>query len=175
VHATDLPFVGRQVAGDRQRALLVVEDRDFTDVDAIGLEMLPVEIRVSPKQRGNAEHAERAESLSKTGSANSASSAFPLRDMTAADRAWTEMIANGATFWTAVHAPFMDRELTKSDVRDLIKRGLQQTQGSYRKLVEVFHLKASDYKRLLAFLYQHDCHLPFHPFREGKDANRVNE
>ena len=85
-----------------------------------------------------------------------------------ADQAWSEMIANGGTFWTAVHEPFMDRELTKSDVRDIIKRGLQQTQGSYRKLVELFHLKASDYKRLLAFLYQHDCHLPFHPFREEK-------
>jgi anaerobic nitric oxide reductase transcription regulator len=85
-----------------------------------------------------------------------------------ADRAWTDMIVHGASFWTAVHAPFMERELTKSDVRDVIKRGLQQTQGSYRKLVELFHLKASDYKRLLAFLYQHDCHLPFHPFREEK-------
>ena len=85
------------------------------------------------------------------------------------------MIVHGSNFWTAVHAPFMERELTKSDVRDIIKRGLQQTQGSYRKLVEVFHLKASDYKRLLAFLYQHDCHLPFHPFREGKDSNRVIE
>jgi hypothetical protein len=62
----------------------------------------------------------------------------------------------------------MDRELTKTDVRDIIKRGLQQTQGSYRKLAEMFHLKGSDYKRLLAFLYQHDCHLPFHPFREEK-------
>ena len=86
----------------------------------------------------------------------------------AADRAWTEMIVHGGSFWTAVHAPFMDRELTKTDVREIIKRGLQETQGSYRKLAEMFHLKASDYKRLLAFLYQHDCHLPFHPFREEK-------
>ena len=121
---------------------------------AIELDLLPLELRVS--RRGNAEHAETAES----GKQNSSPSA--------ADKAWTEMIANGASFWTAVHAPFMDRELTKSDVRDIIKRGLQQTQGSYRKLVELFHLKAGDYKRLLAFLYQHDCHLPFHPFREEK-------
>jgi DNA-binding NtrC family response regulator len=86
----------------------------------------------------------------------------------AADRAWTEMIVHGGSFWTAVHAPFMDRELTKTDVREIIKRGLLETQGGYRKLAEMFHLKASDYKRLLAFLYQHDCHLPFHPFREEK-------
>jgi len=90
------------------------------------------------------------------------------RTPSAADKAWMAMVVEGSSFWTAVHAPFMDRELTKSDVRDIVKRGLQQTQGSYRKLVELFHLKGSDYKRLLAFLYQHDCHLPFHPFREEK-------
>ena len=123
--------------------------------DAIQMEMLPTEMRTSQNPRGNAEHAERAESSSKS---------------SAAEHAWTEMIVHGASFWAAVHAPFMERELTKSDVRDIIKRGLRQTQGSYRKLVEVFHLKASDYKRLLAFLYQHDCHLPFHPFRESRES-----
>jgi DNA-binding NtrC family response regulator len=96
--------------------------------------------------------------------------AAALQAPSAADKAWREMIVDGGTFWTAVHAPFMDRQLTKSDVRDIIKRGLQLTQGSYRNLVELFHLKASDYKRLLAFLYQHDCHLPFHPFRESRES-----
>ena len=114
--------------------------------DAIQIEMLPREMQPG------------VEAAPKAGIAAPAPSV--------ADRAWTDMIVHGASFWTAVHAPFMERELTKSDVRDIIKRGLQQTQGSYRKLVELFHLKASDYKRLLAFLYQHDCHLPFHPFRE---------
>jgi anaerobic nitric oxide reductase transcription regulator len=117
----------------------------------IQLEMVPREMRVTLA-------AERAENTEFTSP----------KQIGAAERAWTEMIVNGASFWTAVHAPFMDRELTKSDVRDIIRRGLQQTQGSYRKLVELFHLKANDYKRLLAFLYQHDCHLPFHPFREEK-------
>src|SRR5205085_9160472 len=84
----------------------------------------------------------------------------------AADATWNEMIANGKSFWVVVRQQFMDRELTKNDVREIIKRGLQHTQGNYRKLIELFHLPASDYKRFLAFLYQHDCHLAFHPFRE---------
>ena len=29
-----------------------------------------------------------------------------------------------------------------------------------------------DYKRFLAFLYQHDCHLPFHGFREPRGKRR---
>jgi len=85
----------------------------------------------------------------------------------AVEMAWDEMTVRGASFWTAVHAIYMDRGLTKADVRDVVRRGLKQTQGSYRKLTELFNLPPTDYKRLLAFLYQHDCHLAFHPFREA--------
>lgn len=87
------------------------------------------------------------------------------RRASAGDIAWNEMIANGENFWNAVHAPFMGRELTKADVRDILRRGLSSTDGSYRKVTELFHLPAADYKRLLAFLYQHDCHLPVHSFK----------
>jgi transcriptional regulator with PAS, ATPase and Fis domain len=83
-----------------------------------------------------------------------------------ADAAWDEMMRAGKSFWTVVHPRFMNRELTKADVREIVRRGLEQTQGSYRKLVELFHLPQTDYKRFLAFLTQHDCHLPFHEFRQ---------
>ena len=91
-----------------------------------------------------------------------------VRQYPAADAAWAEMVVNGKSFWTVVHPLFIDRELTKTDVREIIRRGLEQTQGSYRKLVDLFHMMPGDYKRFLAFLYQHDCHLPFHPFREPR-------
>lgn len=86
----------------------------------------------------------------------------------AADAAWDEMMRGGRSFWMVVHPRFINRELTKSDVREIIRRGLEQTQGSYRKLVELFHLPQTDYKRFLAFLSQHDCHLPFHEFRDQR-------
>jgi transcriptional regulator with GAF, ATPase, and Fis domain len=81
---------------------------------------------------------------------------------------WDRMMMKDESFWTVVYPAFIDRELTKTDLRQIIKAGLQRTQGSYRKLVEIFGMKPSDYKRFLAFLYQHDCHLPFHGFREGR-------
>src|SRR5207247_9044004 len=74
----------------------------------------------------------------------------------AADAAWSEMVGHGKSFWTVVHPLFMDRELTKTDLRQIIRRGLAQTQGSYRKLTELFNIEPNDYKRFLAFLYQHD-------------------
>ena len=86
----------------------------------------------------------------------------------AADASWDEMMRGGRSFWTAVHPRFINRELTKADVREIVRRGLEQTQGSYRKLVDLFHLPQTDYKRFLAFLSQHDCHLPFHEFRDQR-------
>jgi transcriptional regulator with PAS, ATPase and Fis domain len=85
----------------------------------------------------------------------------------AAEQAWKQIVVEGKNFWVVVREQFIDRELTKTDVRQIIRRGLEHTQGNYRKLIELFHLPPSDYKRFLAFLYQHDCHLAFHPFREA--------
>jgi transcriptional regulator with PAS, ATPase and Fis domain len=81
------------------------------------------------------------------------------------DALWERMVVGGESFWTVVYPAFIDRDLTRGDLRLLIKAGLQHTQGSYRKLVELFRMQPGDYKRFLAFLYQHDCHLPFHGFR----------
>jgi len=89
----------------------------------------------------------------------------------AADAAWDEMMRGGRSFWMVVHPRFINRELTKSDVREIVRRGLEQTQGSYRKLVELFGLPQADYKRFLAFLSQHDCHLPFHEFRDQRQKS----
>ena len=75
------------------------------------------------------------------------------------------MVAEGESFWTAVYEPFMARDLTRDDLRAVITRGLEQTRGSYKLLLELFNVQAGDYKKLLAFLRKHQCHLPFQKFR----------
>jgi DNA-binding NtrC family response regulator len=91
----------------------------------------------------------------------------------AADAAWDEMMRHRASFWLVVHPRFMSRDLTKADVREIVRRGLELTQGSYRKLAALFWMPPDDYKRFLAFLRQHDLQLPFREFRDvGVDAAR---
>src|SRR3954447_2475327 len=59
-----------------------------------------------------------------------------------------ESIANGtAEFWHDVYDAFIDREITRQDVRHVIMRGLAVADGSYRELLQIFHLPATDYKR----------------------------
>jgi transcriptional regulator with GAF, ATPase, and Fis domain len=81
------------------------------------------------------------------------------------DRLLRRMIDGGESFWSAVHAPFMDRDLSRDLLRSVVKSGLERTCGNYRVLVELFNMPSDDYKRFLSFLRKHDCQVPFHPFR----------
>ncbi len=75
------------------------------------------------------------------------------------------MVDEGESFWAAVHAPFMGRDLSRDQLRAVIRAGLERTMGNYRLLVELFNMTPGDYKRFLAFLRAYDCHVPFHAFR----------
>ncbi len=71
-----------------------------------------------------------------------------------------QIVTHGQSFWTTVYEPFMSRDLTRDDLRGVIRLGLEQTRGNYRLLVELFGMPATDYKRFLNFLRSYDCQLP---------------
>jgi len=79
------------------------------------------------------------------------------------------MIKQRESFWSAVYPAFMTRDLTRSDLRFIVRRGLQETSGSYKMLVELLNMKPTDYKRFLNFLRKHECHVPFARFRSIQD------
>jgi DNA-binding NtrC family response regulator len=87
---------------------------------------------------------------------------------TTADVLFDRMVTGGESFWDVVHGPFMARDLTRADLRAVLCKGLQQTGGSYKVLVELFNMPESDYKRLLNFLRKHDCQVPFQRFRTAR-------
>jgi transcriptional regulator with PAS, ATPase and Fis domain len=81
------------------------------------------------------------------------------------DRMYDRMVTRRESFWTVVYEPFMSRDMTRDDLRALVSRGLEQTRGSYRILVQLFNMADTDYKRFLNFLRKHDCQMPFQRFR----------
>ncbi len=83
----------------------------------------------------------------------------------AVDRMYERMTLGRESFWTVVYEPFMSRDMTRDDLRALVSRGLEQTRGSYRILVQLFNMPEADYKRFLNFLRKHDCQMPFQRFR----------
>lgn len=64
----------------------------------------------------------------------------------------SRMTAGGESFWEVVYRPFMDRELSRREVREIIEQGLYRTRGSYKKLLGVFGVAETDYLRFMDFL-----------------------
>jgi DNA-binding NtrC family response regulator len=101
------------------------------------------------------------EILSMAGAAN-ASNAAPARART--DVLFERMTRDGETFWTVVYEPFMARDLTRDEVRALVRQGLELSRGSYKALAQMFNVPG-EYKRLLNFLRKYQCHMPIQDFR----------
>ncbi len=62
---------------------------------------------------------------------------------------------DGEDFWTAVHGPFMDRDLNRTQVKAVIRKGLVRTRGSYRRLLDDLHIATADYQKFMDFLRHH--------------------
>jgi hypothetical protein len=69
------------------------------------------------------------------------------------------------SFWSAVYPLYMRREITRANVRDLIRMGLEESRGNYKIVARIFNMEPTDYKRFLSFLRKHDCQLPFKDYR----------
>lgn len=70
------------------------------------------------------------------------------------------MLTGRESFWSAVHTPFMDRHLTRSDLRRIVRFGLGESNGDYRGVVRLFNMPATDHRRFVCFLRTHECHMP---------------
>jgi len=75
------------------------------------------------------------------------------------------LMKDRVSFWSEVHEPFMNHDITREDVRQLVREGLTHTRGNYKMLVRAFNMDPGDYKRFLSFLRTYECHVSFRPFR----------
>jgi transcriptional regulator with PAS, ATPase and Fis domain len=88
------------------------------------------------------------------------------RRRTIADELYKRLVEERESFWAAVYPLYMNREITRSNVRDLVHKGLEEARGNYKIVLRLFNMEASDYKRFLNFLRKHDCQLPFKEYRQ---------
>ena len=78
---------------------------------------------------------------------------------------YDRVVNRGESFWSAVYEPFTAHDLTRDDLRIILRMGLEHTRGSYKQLTQLFNMAPDDYKRFLNFLRKHQCHMPFQRFR----------
>ncbi len=75
----------------------------------------------------------------------------------ASDDLFDALVHDEYSFWEHIYPLFLGRNLTRHDLRSLVRRGLTVTSGSYRQLLKLFGIPARDYKRFLNFLATHNC------------------
>jgi transcriptional regulator with PAS, ATPase and Fis domain len=112
--------------------------------DTVTIADLPAEVRAQP---------------------NAPPRAMRERRRTIADDLYRRISKEGESFWTVVYPLYMQREITKNNVREVVRRGLEDARGNYKIVARMFNLEADDYKRFLNFLRKHDCQLSFKEFR----------
>jgi len=72
-------------------------------------------------------------------------------------RALYDRLTDGdANFWDAIREPYLNREYNRCQVRELVRLGLQETDGSYKHLVRLFGVDSEDYMKFMDFLRHHD-------------------
>src|SRR2546428_11520201 len=96
------------------------------------------------------------------------------RRRTIADDLYKRLVEDRESFWTAVYPLYMQREITRSNVRDLVGKGLQEARGNYKIVAQLFNLESRDYKKFLNFLRKHECQLPFREYRDGHSAQQAS-
>jgi transcriptional regulator with GAF, ATPase, and Fis domain len=88
------------------------------------------------------------------------------RRRTVADDLFKRLVDERESFWTVVYPLYMQREITKGHVRDVVRKGLEQARGNYKIVARMFNMEDTEYKRFLNFLRKHDCQLPFKDYRQ---------
>jgi two-component system response regulator HydG len=88
------------------------------------------------------------------------------RRRTIADDLFKRLTDDRESFWTAVYPLYMQREITRGHVREVVRKGLEQARGNYKIVARMFNMEPNEYKRFLNFLRKHDCQLPFKDYRQ---------
>ena len=62
---------------------------------------------------------------------------------------------------------FLARDITRHDLRELVRLGLRESRGRYKSMLTLFGMPTSDYRRFMNFLAAHGCGVGVREFREA--------
>lgn len=129
----------------------------------------------TPTETSAAERGADPESSSDTSGSDSATAPMLRRGVVL--HRYRRMVKGGEDFWTTIHEDYLDRELNRAQVRDVVTMGLEVTGGSYKDLVPLFNMPCDDYSKFMDFLRHHrlkPSRTKLHRIRsrEGQDDTR---
>jgi hypothetical protein len=81
----------------------------------------------------------------------------PDRRRQVSDVLYQKLVERQYSFWGDVHPLFLNRDITRHDLRELVRRGLRVAGGSYQELCGLFAIPAADHKRFMRLLSKYQC------------------
>jgi transcriptional regulator with PAS, ATPase and Fis domain len=87
-----------------------------------------------------------------------------------ADDLYDALVKQRASFWEYVYPMFLARDITRHDLRELVRHGLQESRGRYKSMLTLFGMPSTDYRRFMNFLAAHECSVAVREFRDGASA-----
>ena len=88
-----------------------------------------------------------------------------------ADELYDTLTMQGGSFWEQVSPRFLSHDITRDDLRELVRRGLRESRGRYKALLTLFGMRSGDYRRFMTFLGVHECRIGLHEFRALRTSN----
>ena len=145
-------FLGYRWPGNVRELLNVVEQLAWlSTTDAVEVEHLPVSMRTGPVLMPPPDD----------------------RRPQVADDLYEALVGQRASFWEHVYPMFLARDITRHDLRELVRRGLRETRGRYKDVLELFGMPSRDYRRFMNFLSTHECGVAVREFREAASSRQT--
>lgn len=71
-----------------------------------------------------------------------------------------KMIADQKCFWDAVYLPYMNHELNKYQLKEILIEGLERSGGKWSRLLPLFRIQKEDYKKFMDFIRHQGISFP---------------
>jgi transcriptional regulator with PAS, ATPase and Fis domain len=81
------------------------------------------------------------------------------------DHLFDALVDRSSSFWDDVYPMFINRDMTRADLKELVTRALAACAGNYRAVLSLLGIPPGDYKRFLNLLSTHGCNVDFREFR----------
>jgi transcriptional regulator with PAS, ATPase and Fis domain len=69
-----------------------------------------------------------------------------------------QRIAAGESFWNTLWQAFLDRELSKRELREHLRRVFQESSGNLKAMAQQLHVSAKEYPRFVSALHKYEIH-----------------
>jgi transcriptional regulator with PAS, ATPase and Fis domain len=66
-----------------------------------------------------------------------------------------ERLQAGRDFWEVLGEPFLNRELTREQMKNIVDQAFVQARGKYINTLKTFNLPPAHYRRFMKFLHKH--------------------